>query len=274
MRNFLRVLCVCALGVAPLVGCTEATECETDADCQDQNECTEDFCTSSGTCFFRPSNDWESCDDGDDNECLYGYCEDGVCTPAPWAQDDPQYDPNLWVENETPCESDGTPGVCVCGSCVVELPECSRDEECDDGNECTDDFCDFCTRSCDADTWYAECHLCDRNGGPGLCMDGVCEAEPECSADEECDDGIACTDDVCDDCYGCENVVNCWDDDECTDDRCDPDTGGCYYPPSPDGTYCECLEWEWHECWFIECLWGPGEYRCALYGHCQNGECV
>jgi hypothetical protein len=43
MRYLFGLLCVCALGLMPLVGC-EAPKCQSDADCGDQNECTADSC--------------------------------------------------------------------------------------------------------------------------------------------------------------------------------------------------------------------------------------
>ena len=112
MRNFLRVLCVCALGVVPLVGCGEAAPCQSDKDCDDQNECTNDTCdTTTGSCFYTPSREWEVCDDGDDNECAYGRCDDGVCTTGTgW---------DYWEDYEgKPCRSNCTGYYCREGKCV------------------------------------------------------------------------------------------------------------------------------------------------------------
>ncbi|MBW2687707.1 MAG: hypothetical protein JRE19_17610 [Deltaproteobacteria bacterium] len=95
MRDLLRVLCVCALGVGPLVGCGETAgagggagsagtggaggdggtggvpACRNPEDCDDGKECTEDTCVG-GTCDTTPVEDFTLCD----NE---GVCLDGVC---------------------------------------------------------------------------------------------------------------------------------------------------------------------------------------------------
>jgi hypothetical protein len=261
MRHlFALLLLLAALGAVRLVGCGEPFECRTDRDCDDQNECTDDFC-SALTCSYQPHRGAD-CDDGDDNECTRGRCNNmGVCTTGTgWA---------FW-EHDKPCESDGIPGVCLCGECVAE-PECSTNADCDDGNECTDETCDDCG-SCHRDTVSSECDSCDRNGERGVCIQGVCR-EPECSTNADCDDGIACTDDVCDDCYSCRNPVNCDDHNPCTRDVCDRGTGECSYPAGHDFRDCgPCKSWEPDpspECWITFC-----PPICTEYHHCENGECV
>ncbi len=64
MRYLFGFLVVCALGVVPVVGCGETQpECERAADCDDQNDCTEDTCDpASGTCSHTPSADGTSCE--------------------------------------------------------------------------------------------------------------------------------------------------------------------------------------------------------------------
>jgi hypothetical protein len=136
MRYVFGFMCVCALGVMPIVGCSDT-----------QPECNGEF---------------GRCDDGDDNECRYGRCL-GVCTPT--TSESSAY----WVENGTPCESDGIPGLCIDGVCVENLCEGVVCE--DDGNLCTDDTCDYVD---------------------GTCVPTVCE-----------DDGNECTDPSCDPTTGC-----------------------------------------------------------------------
>ncbi len=48
MRYLLGFLCVCALGVVPLLGCSE-NPCQSDDDCDDGRECSEDVCVA-GAC--------------------------------------------------------------------------------------------------------------------------------------------------------------------------------------------------------------------------------
>jgi hypothetical protein len=80
MRYVFKLLCVCALGVVPVVGCGEAAPCHSDKNCDDRNECTDDTCdTATGSCFYASSREGEVCDNGNRNECTYGRCEDGAC---------------------------------------------------------------------------------------------------------------------------------------------------------------------------------------------------
>jgi len=101
------------------------------------------------------------------------------------------------------------------------LPECYTDEDCDDNNECTSEFCQNyrCIRSnlpegtpCEADGLFCTVDHCD---GQGNCV----YLEPY-----DCVDVISCTIDYCDE----EN------------DRCvhQPDNSTC-----DDGLYCNGLEW-------------------------------
>lgn len=71
-------------------------------------------------------------------------------------------------------------------------PECSRDEHCDDGLECTDDRCDL--------------HLCVHETRDERCDDGLfctgpgrCDAGLGCVFDRDpCNDRVDCTEDLCD----------------------------------------------------------------------------
>ncbi len=102
MRHLFGFLCVCALGVVPLVGCTESggVPCEDDVDCPDDNNaCTEDYCENNGLCVYMPVectadfNDCtaEMCDPSvgceqtsvaDGTQCAGGTCQTGVCELA------------------------------------------------------------------------------------------------------------------------------------------------------------------------------------------------
>jgi hypothetical protein len=236
MRYVLGFMCVLALG---LTGCGETgPECLTDADCDDQNDCT------------------------------VGRCFEGACSHS--FQD---------VDIGAPCQTDGVAGICLCGHCRVGPFECTNTypspfPPCDDGNECTHDACDACTRLCEFSTYLMDCDLCEREGVAGRCLDGVCETEPRCSSDEECDDGVACTVDYCDECRGCLAYDSplCDDRNVCTYDRCNRDTGQCDNSNKPDGTTCGCARWEpreWPPCW-------PGDpcMDCVEWRRCKNGWCV
>lgn len=83
MRYVFGFMCACALGVMPLVGCSEASAqgdpCE-GVECDDGSECTEDSCNlATGTCEYSPlqQDPWESTCSFDD--VAEGSCWDGVC---------------------------------------------------------------------------------------------------------------------------------------------------------------------------------------------------
>ncbi len=146
-------------------------------------------------------------------------------------------------------------------------PECSGPEECEDGNECTDDACvdGECvntpnTNPCNDGN---ACTMNDTCDGAGNCVGSgvVCDDQNDCTTDtcnpgkgcvftpdigETCDDGDACTEnDTCDQDGNCEGTdLDCDDGDLCTIDGC------------ADG---ECVHTE------IDC--GEGEI-------CEDGECV
>ncbi len=226
-----------ALGVMPLVGCSEEEpeeaqpECLTGADCDDQNECTRDECRSEGSSTIKYCQhvvgNVVNCDFNGIDELI----EDGLC-----------------VDERDP-SSHG--GVCV-------------KNPCDDDNECTDDlpFDDRCEH-----IGCTGCHPCDwEGGGDGVCIDGVCEEDPCTST--VCDDSNLCTDDLC--WLGeCRFEERCHDGNGCTYDICEPETGECNNPPV-DGESC-CLRTE-----IIPgfCVPGPCGYRCAEYGLCQDGQCT
>ena len=82
MRYVLGLLCVCALGVVPLVGCSETQpECQSAEDCNDGNECTDDACDgASGTCGNTQVDDGTPCTSGgSDGVCVSGTCGENLC---------------------------------------------------------------------------------------------------------------------------------------------------------------------------------------------------
>jgi hypothetical protein len=97
MRYLFGFMCVLALGVMPLVGCSETSgeggaggtgrmpQCQSPEDCEDDNECTDDTCLA-GVCEFMavpgPTGPEEPGDPpGDGTTCGYyaGTCEGGSC---------------------------------------------------------------------------------------------------------------------------------------------------------------------------------------------------
>jgi hypothetical protein len=92
-------------------------ECTANADCDDGNVCTEDIC-SGGVCQHNCQID-SPCNDGN-SATVYDKC----------------------VLTATGCE------------CIGEIPECTQDSDCDDGNHCTQDVCSnyHCQHSCQVDS--------------------------------------------------------------------------------------------------------------------------
>lgn len=154
-------LSLLALGVLRIVGCGEEGEgperCETDEECNDQNDCTSDTChTYFRECQYRDSNIVE-CDFNGVEEVI----EDGLCVrPGLVCEKNPCDDDNectwdLSFDDECehmgcdgcqPCDWNGNPGVCIDGVCT-EYP-CNGGVICDDGDLCTLDFCDYEIEMC------------------------------------------------------------------------------------------------------------------------------
>jgi len=114
MRYIFRFLCACALGVVPVVGCSEASPnlCE-GVDCDDDNECTYDLCDpATGTCDNFGYCDCLDCTD--DNPCTDDVCDfsTGMCS-------------NPLMDDGTPCRYGA--GACQAGVCVAPCDPASED---------------------------------------------------------------------------------------------------------------------------------------------------
>jgi hypothetical protein len=147
------------------------------------------------------------------------------------------------------------PGFCADGSCKE-----GKTENCDDGNICTDDFCNASSGCSHADNLLScKPAFCDglKWHKASSCSSGICIE----GSKEDCDDGNICTDDICKPDTGCSHINNnavcaasycsgitfikakqcsygicpvkdeteyCNDSSMCTDDSCDKNTG-CKY---------------------------------------------
>ncbi|UCE17790.1 MAG: amidohydrolase family protein [Gemmatimonadota bacterium] len=123
------------------------------------------------------------------------------------------------------------------GTCVSSCDEV----DCDDGNPCTEDYCDSLLVQCrhdllDPGTPCDDGDPCTENDA---CADGICQGMPK-----DCDEGDLCTDDFCDSNTGeCSHTpMDCGDGDACTDDSCNPLTGECEhistFDPCEEGDAC------------------------------------
>ncbi|MEO1271759.1 MAG: hypothetical protein AAFX99_27010, partial [Myxococcota bacterium] len=182
--------------------------CLTDDDCDDGNPCTDDTCTDDAVCDHinnsAPCTDNLFCNGAD-------ACQDGTCSVH-------------------------SGGPCVGSQCDEQLDRCVGcldDIDCDDGNICTDNFCDdgICENVNNSDP-------CTDNlfcNGADTCGDGSCtqHAGTPCAAGELCHEGSQ----ACAECFG---DGDCNDDNPCTTDRCN--AGICARDnntvPCNDGLFC------------------------------------
>ena len=201
----------------------------TDADCADSNPCTTDTCDPVQGCVHDPAP-----------------MEGLSCTPS-------------GSTTQSQCFLDG---VCASGICVPDVNGTVVD--CDDGVDCTWDYCDSvlgcvnianhtaCPENSNECT-YAQCHLT---------LDCI---QVNHTAGYACSDDYSCTvNDVCDGagaCAGTEDSDECPDADACNLGVCDIATfgagpgSGCVDVDAPDGTPCGDLN------------------ECMLNGECTTGVC-
>jgi hypothetical protein len=227
MRYLFGFLCVCALGLVPVVGCFDVhildNPCE-GLDCDDGNECTRDYCTHffgiNAGCNHDPVSDGVECSrNGVGGVCIGGVCD--VCERASCEPDD------------NTCTTDCNPATGTC-----DYTPLNDGTKCDDGddNECAWDVC--FDGACTGDgRWMENGTPCTFDGAAGVCVEAVC-GENLCEG-VSCDDNNVCTRGTCDYVDGmCDfTSVVCDDRNICTEDTCDR-VNGCEATPVDDGTPC------------------------------------
>ncbi len=193
--------------------CNAATntcvECRFDALCNDGNPCTNDRCTTSGSCLNTNAVSGTVCPGGVCNgagscvECLSSaQCSDGNPCTADTCSSNTCSNRNLTAGTSCPggvCDGAGACVECVDnGDCSGATPycdtstntcvECRFNTHCDDGNPCTADTCLANTCSNTNLTAGTSCPsgVCD---GTGACV--------ECVDNGDCNDGNPCTTDTC-----------------------------------------------------------------------------
>jgi len=238
--------------------CTDMDPCTTDTCvpgqgcvntaifCEDNDPCTNDACVN-GSCKYHPV----ICPPNKD------FCTDSACDPG-----GPNGNCNLTVPvNEGQLCDDlyyCTVGeICVSGTCGSGTPR-----DCEEGVDCTDDFCDEVNDVCVHVPDHSECESGDYCDGvqtcdPVLdCVDGPDPCSPPFKCDEANDRCVQCLSDAqCNDnvyCNGLEtcNMVtgNCQgganpcpaDTVDCTIDGCDEGNDVCFH--TPDDLYCQNLD--------------------------------
>jgi hypothetical protein len=225
--------------------------CEQDADCDDQNSCTEDSCDD-GTCAHQALGDNTACDDGLDcttgESCQSGLCAGGELTDC--SNLDQLCIRGTCLEDQGGCQEVPLPD----GSSCVDGLFCTGDDycqagacqggssPCDDSDPCTEDICDESLDRCDHQN-------VERPGAEGPRDDPTCEN----FADDDCD-GLTDLDDPDCSLEGCADASECPDDgNSCTEALCE--LSRCYDLPLEDGTSC------------------PGSDACSSQYICTNAAC-
>jgi len=196
-----QVICPPPANSCQLAVCDSATGCyaASGTSCDDADACTSgDTCDGAGSC----SGTTVDCDDSDP-------CTDDSCDPGSGCQ---------YAFNTAPCD-DGEP--CTWNDACDGAGNCTgATYSCDDGNECTDDYCNG-DGTCSHDNNTSSCD------DASVCTVGdACDGAGNCTGTPiDCDDGDPCTDDSCDPSAGCQHAFNtapCDDGDPCTwNDTCD-----------------------------------------------------
>lgn len=203
--------------------------CDTAAECNDSNLCTNDVCVPATGCSNPPSSN--PCDDGDlcttDDICSGGACVGGSA---------------LVCNDGNDCTADSCNSLSGCVATPTTDP-CDDGDDCTNGDVCSGGFCNGVAIDCE------DGNPCTDNA----CVGGLCTSNDNTDL---CDDGDACTDnDACSG-GGCVGGLppTCSDGDTCTDDLCDSLTG-CFFDPIPgcvdtdnDGTVdaedaCTTIDW-------------------------------
>ncbi|MDP7081267.1 MAG: cell wall-binding repeat-containing protein [Candidatus Undinarchaeales archaeon] len=260
----------------------EPAGCTSDEDCDDNDACTINLCSSSNVCHYEINsdccNDHNECDDY--NPCTLDRCIGSLC----------RHSPNIipgCCTSDTECD-DGNPCTGdLCSSSNVchnpAIPECcTSNADCDDGFACTQDLCSSALCHHQAIT-TGDCAPAPKT----YCGDGTCNGDEDqalCCADCGCSGFYVCHDGRClppkppasDECAVCEwecDIQIGGDHEDCIHQRCD---SVCYVPSvCGDGT-CDADEDQTNCCTDCFC---HGDDQCHSDGRClppkppHNDEC-
>lgn len=216
----------------PFVGTCDGQPagCVTSADCNDNNPCTTDLC-SSGTC--TNSNNTLSCNDG--NACTSNdRCNAGQCAGTAITCNDNNPCTTDSCNPSSGCVYANNTNTCNDGNACTSADRClngvcgGTSVACNDNNPCTNDSCNpasGCVYANNTNTCNDgnACTASDR------CLNGVCGGTTIA-----CNDNNPCTDDSCNPASGCafvlDNTNTCSDGNACTTaDRCS--NGQCVATP-------------------------------------------
>ena len=181
--------------------------CASDADCDDGNPATEDFCYGNGEPLCANIVDpicknYADCDDGDPctSEICIVFSNEAECVIFP-IDNCCKIDEDC-VPDDDPCTNE----VCQNFECVkVTVDDCCKvDGNCDDGNPCTYDVC----------TVANTCMTIQVIGCVNCAIDSDCDDKDECTKDTCHPDGICIFEDLC--LYGfVDTKKQCFSQDDC-----------------------------------------------------------
>jgi len=191
-------------------------------DCDDNEQCTKDWCDPKKGCQNKP-DDTLPCDDG--KPCTEkDACKNGKCVGVPKVCFKAGECEKICNVKTGVCAATNKPGPCDDGDECTKADACvqgkcapGKPKDCDDGNPCTSNTC---KGDCLNPHKEGTCDDGDACTGPDKCVAGACKG-----ASKSCDDGEVCTADACDSKSGkCSNKptnVPCTDGNNCTTaDKC------------------------------------------------------
>jgi cysteine-rich repeat protein len=184
------------------------------AACDAENPCPEGF----------ECKDVETTSGGSSSQCV---STTGMCDCSQTATELGAATPCSVTNDFGTCEgyrSCGDAGLGECDASVPAMETCNGVDDncdgtvdesaCDDGNECTEDWCDAAEGCKHTPFGAIPCDDGDACSFTDTCVEGMCAGEPLV-----CEDGNPCTNDSCDALFGCDfaaNSLSCDDGDDCT----------------------------------------------------------
>ena len=229
---------VCDNGVCKVESKAAGTKCVDET--LTLSACQESTCDANAECKAVARPDGAACTDANLalDECQIAKCSAGQCAAS--------NKPDGNVCGIGSCKQ------CKGGSCKQTTPK-----DVDDGNPCTNDYCDPNSgeRHDKITDLAGKCDDGDDCTGDGNCVNGTCKAQPK-----DCDDAVPCTTDSCVKGKGCVHKADndqCSDDDDCLTIACDL-SAGCTTTKVNVGDTCE-----------------DGDKECTKDDKCdKEGKCV
>lgn len=243
----------CVFEVIPLV-------CATDDDCMDQNTCTvNEFCYFDSEFGDQLcTSDSVICEDGD--ACTTDQCDPNlgcVSTDIPGCRVECPEGDDAYCHENNPYDDPCTVDTCEKNEADGKFYCHNVTKDCDDGNDCTIDYCDG----------YLY--------GIGLCthIPMFCDDNKPCTVDSCNSETEECSHKPMKNC--CSTDADCDDSNHCTTETCDPVDGTCDYLTTPDCNPCwlqlvdplSCTCFTKNKC--DDDDWTTVDY-CNPWGHCSH----